>query len=265
MHTSRSIPPTLSLLLEELELERPTTVTLEMIAKLADAHGLRTPPRILAHRLMRKGWLLRTPVAGVWEFAPADRAGPFSDDDPFLTLRATLDRNKLPVGVALGSALWLLNLSDRFPDPHELAMPYGPHIPRALRTQYRVVRYQPNLDVQRVNGLPVHGPASVLVHLAHRPTDVASWGAILELLPDLLAGCRKEDIECELEGRPHATHVRLAYLVHPLAPDLTEALHIRPAGKVWFGPRRALRRHDARWNVADTLLPFSPGELEPTR
>jgi hypothetical protein len=32
-------------------------------------------------------------------------------------------------------------------------------------------------------------------------------------------------------------------------------------GKVWFGQRGSLRRHDERWRIADTVLPFDPSEL----
>jgi len=260
---SRSIPPTLASLLERLELDRPTTVTLQQLEVIASECGLETPARILAHRLKERGWLLKTPVAGVWEFAPADRAGPFSDADPLLTLRAALARAELPVAVALASALWLHNLSARAPDRHEIAIPSGTHVPRALRDNYRVIRHQANLEPQSVTGLPVHRPAAVLIHLAHRPTDVRSWGAMLEVLPDLLAACTLDQIRIELRGRPHTTHVRLVYLLQALAPDLVEALDVTPAGKVWFGPRRTLRRHDAQWNVADTILPFSPRDLVP--
>lgn len=261
MRSSRSIAPTHALLLRELELERPRTVTLKRIAEIAGALGIRTPARILAHRLVQKGWLLKTQVAGVWEFAPADRAGAISDADPFLTLRAYLARNDRPACIALGSALWLHNLADRFPHPHEVAIPSGTRVPRALKDEYRIVRHRSHLAPQQVRGLPVHRPATVLVHIVHRPTAVRSWASVLHLLPDLIAVCGMPEIEEELTGRPHTTRVRFAYLLDPLAPDLISDLNIEPAGKVWFGPRRTLRRHDARWNVADTILPFSPREL----
>ncbi|MDT5031236.1 MAG: hypothetical protein QOC94_1407 [Actinoplanes sp.] len=32
--------------------------------------------------------------------------------------------------------------------------------------------------------------------------------------------------------------------------------------KTWFGGRRKIVRHDNRWQVADTLLPFDPRTLE---
>ena len=34
-------------------------------------------------------------------------------------------------------------------------------------------------------------------------------------------------------------------------------------GKVWFGPRGPLRRHHAALEMADTILPMSPGDLPP--
>lgn len=258
---ARTISPKLSALVQELELERPRLVTLQALDEMVQTRAIATPTRIVAHRLRELGWLLDTAIQGVWEFAPAERAGAISSGDAFLTLRAALARENLPVAVALGSALWLYDLADRFPRPHELAAPHGAPVWQALRQQYRVVRYDPALEVRMVDELPVHHPVSVLVHLAERPTDVMSWAAVLDALPGLLTACPPEDIERELAGRRHATRVRFAYLLHPLAPDLVERLGIEPGGKVWFGPRAKLRRHDAQWNVADTVLPFSPQEL----
>lgn len=81
---------------------------------------------------------------------------------------------------------------------------------------------------------------------------------MLAVLPELVAQASREEILAELEGRTKATQVRFAYLVAGIAPDLVEGLSIRPGGKVWFGPRAPLRRHNARWRVADTILPFPP-------
>jgi hypothetical protein len=84
---------------------------------------------------------------------------------------------------------------------------------------------------------------------------------MLEALPDLVAAAPEEEIARELHGRPHATRVRLAYLTQSVAPTLASALAIMPAGKVWFGPRGPLLRHNTLWNVADTILPFAPEAL----
>lgn len=260
---TRSIPPSLAPVLEELELERPRVVATREIGTIAARLGLKTPAKLIAYRLAERGWLLSTGVRGVWEFAPAERAGPYSDGDSLLALRAALAAEPaVKPALALGSALWLLNLSERAPDRHEVALPTGEPVPAAIQRSYRVVRFTPNLEPTEVEGLPVHRPATVLVHLASHPSQVRSWSGVLERLGDLVRSTTEEELRQELRGRPVATRVRLAYLLSGVAPDVADRLRIRPAGNVWFGPRRKVRHYDSTWHVADTVLPISPAELE---
>ena len=44
------------------------------------------------------------------------------------------------------------------------------------------------------------------------------------------------------------------YVLDAIAPA-------RPAGLVWFGPRRPALRYDKTWNIADTMLPMAPSAL----
>lgn len=257
--TPRSVPQWLAGFLSELELDRPAIVTSDAVAEIRERLGVKPAPHRIVEELRRRGWLLDTGVQGAWEFVPAERAGAISSGDPFLALRATLETiSEVAVSVALGSAVWLLNMADRAPDRPEVALPKGAHVPVALKRHYRVVHHNARLEPLKVQRLPVHRAATILVHLAARPTDVRSWGSMLAALPELVAQAPEEEIHSELEGRTKATRVRFAYLVAGIAPDLIEALSIRPGGKVWFGPRAPLRRHNARWRVADTILPFPP-------
>jgi predicted transcriptional regulator of viral defense system len=259
---TRSIPPSLAPVLERLELERPRVIATTELARIAEEYGIRTPAKQVAHRLVERGWLLPTDVRGVWEFAPAERAGPYSDGDPLLALQATLANHpETRATIALGSALWLLNISERAPDQHEVAVPIGQPVPVSVRRNYRVVHYTSHLEPTVVNGVPVHHPATILVHLASQPTDVRSWSGVLERLEDLVAACTYEDVSTELLGRTRATHVRLGYLLSGIAHDWVERMAIRPAGTVWFGSRGKVRRYDANWHVADTILPVSPADL----
>lgn len=263
---TRSIPPALAGVVELLELERLVTVTTEEMAELVERAGVNTPVHVVIQRLAERGWLLKTGVRGVWEFAPGAHAGPYSHGDRWMTLRAALrEYPDLPACIALGSALWLLDLTHRAPDVPEIALPTGERIPVALRRAYRVVRFDPNLAPEEIRGLHVHRPSTVLVHLAHRPAHVRSWGAVLDVLADLVTSSSVEEVRAELRGRPHATWVRLAYLLSGVAPDLVEELDVVPGHKVWFGPRGKLRNHDATWNVADTVLPTPPADLAPER
>jgi hypothetical protein len=253
-------------LLERLELERPATLTNERLQALATDAGIATPIRVAIQRLAKRGWLLPTGVRGVWEFAPANRAGAFSEGDRFLPLRATLSRSPdLSAVVALSSAMYLLNVADREPEIPEIALPTQARVPVALHRLFRVTHFDARLPPVRIRELPVQDPATLLVHLAHRPNDARSWGAVLENLTALVSAASTEDIRTELRDRPHATQARLAHLIADIAPTLVEQLNIRAAGRVWLGPRGRPRRYDSRWNIADTLLPFSPTELAKTR
>ncbi len=256
----RTIPRHLASLIQQLELDRPKLITLNQLREIMRAHGASGEPALAAFRLRKHGWLLSTGVSGVYEFAPAERAGPISEGDALLRVEAVLaDDPTLPIAAALGTALTLHNITDRGPDIPEFALPKVNTVPRPLRRYgVRILRFDWTLPTRTIRDIPVHSPATVLVHLAHRPSDVRSWAAMLEALPDLIAVTSKDEIARELHGRPLATRVRLAYLTQSVWPELAEAIEIAPAGKVWFGPRRKLLRHNAAWNVADTILPFGP-------
>lgn len=257
---TRTIPPTLAPLLELLELERPSVVTVERLAEMARSAGVPGRLNMIVRRLASRGWLLPTGARGSWEFVPADRAGPYSSQDPWLPLRGVLaDRPDFPVRVALGSALWLLDLADRGPDRPEIAVPPGLRLPLTLAPSHRVTRFAPVLPAQDVQGLPVEAPASLLAHLAERPAVVRSWEAVLAVLPRLLERVMPVDLSAELAGRTAATRARCGYLVAPYAPDLVAQLEPAPGGTTWFGPRGPVRRYDTRWRVVDTTLPRAPG------
>lgn len=230
---------------------------------MLEALQIPTTAKKAAFRLREEGWLLPTGVRGAYEFAPAERAGPISQGDALLAVRAVLsDDPTVRVAAALGTALALHNITDRGPDTPELAFPKDEKIPRPLRgSLFRTMRFAWRLPAVVIRGVPVHRPATVLVHLAHRPAEARSWAATLEALPALVAAAQTEDVRAELQGRPHATHVRLAYLTHGVAPGLARALDIVPGTPVWFGPRGRLKRHNAEWRVEDTILPFPPSAL----
>ena len=240
-------------------MDQPVIVTTEELRGIVDAAQLDTPAHVVVQRLVERGWLLGTGVRGAWEFIPGSHAGAIPHGDPFLTLKAQLAVTPdVPVRVALGSALWSLGIVDRAPSPHEVSVPSREHVPVALARSFRVVRFEPALTASHANGLPVDRPATVLVHLAGTPNDVRSWGEVLDALPDLIDRVDPDELVRELEGRTHATSARLAYLLDGVAPALLELVSVMPGPKVWFGPRRRLKRHDARWNIADTLLPRRP-------
>ena len=85
---SRSVPSRLAGVVEALELDQPRVVTVADLEGLARSSGLSISGVALGYQLRRLGWLLPLRTRGVWEFAPAARAGRYSAGDRHIELRA---------------------------------------------------------------------------------------------------------------------------------------------------------------------------------
>ena len=160
--TVRTIPLGLAPLLEILELEQPRLVTAAQLARWAEEAGILWSTDLLVRRLRERGWLLDLTTKGVWEFAPASRAGALGSGDPLIELRATLARDpSAPFVVAAESAAYLLGLGSRRPDPDVIGAPDGVRLPQALRA-LRIVRWQPVCDLAIRDGLPTWASSTLL-------------------------------------------------------------------------------------------------------
>ncbi len=260
---TRSISPKLAPLLEQMELDDVRFLTMERLEELLRQSGVRTAARTVAHRLRERGWLLPTETRGVWEFAPAALAGPYSRTGPTRSLRAALAHRDIRCGLTYQAAAWSLGLADRVPTRLEVAAATR-HDAALLPGNLNISVFEPHLPTQTAKGVPVLQPASVVVQMAAMPSRVRSWGSALEWLPDLAAECEPATVLAEVRGRPATVLARTGYLLQALRPDI--AREFAPAStKTWFGPRKPLLRHDNRWQIADTILPFDPRTLAPVK
>lgn len=262
---TRTIPPSMGGVLEELELEQPELVTSEYLARVVRQKGLRTPAKVVAARLRARGWLLPTGRRGVWEFAPAALAGAHSRNDPVTPLRAfLLERPGARCALTFQAAAWAQGVADRAPARLEVAAATNA-LAHQLPTALAGTVFNPRLDYQQLRSVPVLAIESVIVHIAARPGAVRSWTSALEWLPEIALMLAPDLLVEELAGRPASVSNRTGYLLQGLRPDLSATLRdiAPPTGKTWFGPRGPLRRHDAVWQIADTLLPFDPRSLGP--
>jgi hypothetical protein len=214
----------------------------------------------VAARLRELGWLLPTGQRGVWEFAPAAVAGPYSRGGHTRLLRSVLARTEVACGLTFQAAAWAHGLADRAPARVEVAAA-TPQDAHRLPGELDVSVFAPHLGYVTAKGVPALRPASILVHMATSPSRVRSWVSAIEWLPDVAAEAIPGDALAELRGRPATVAARLGYLLQGLRPDIVEQF-TGPSTKTWFGPRRTVIRHDSRWQVADTLLPFDPRTLE---
>jgi hypothetical protein len=259
MSLTRSIPPSLAPVVEQLELEDARLVTTEQLANILSRLEVRTAPRTVATRLRDRGWLLATGQRGVWEFAPGSLAGAHSRSGPTRLLRAVIAREDVTCALTFQAAAWATGAADRVPSRLEIAAATARDA-RRLPAPLDVSVFAPRVDPKAAKGVPVLRPASVLAHMAAAPNRVRSWSSALEWLPEMAADAEAAEAFAELDGRPATVAARLGYLLQGLRPDIAERIE-RPATKTWFGPRRALIRHDSRWQIADTLLPFDPRTL----
>ncbi len=259
---TRAIPRSLAPIVAALELEGAEIVTARDLERLLTANGIKTETKVVAKRLRDLGWLLRTHQPGAWEFAPGAHAGPIGHGNPFRDVAAAIAASPtLDASLCLTSALWAQGLLDRAPDRPVVAVRPNAAVPRALSAAVRVVRFDWYLRPTLVRGTPTHRAATILVHLAAKPSDVTSWGGVLDVLHDLIDRVDRDELEEELSPRPAAVKTRLAYLVEGVAPRLALEVAEPGHGKVWFGPRGPLKRHHQRLGVADTILPRAPLSL----
>lgn len=258
---TRTIPASLAPVLEQLELEQADLVTMAHLDELVRAAGVGTQTRTVAARLRERGWLLTTGHRGVWEFAPGAVAGAYSRGGPTKLLRAALARSEITCGLTFQAAAWALGLADRAPTRVEVAAAddrSAAQLPAALDVSV----FMPRLPYRTAKSVPVLCPPSVLIHMVTTPSRVRSWASALEWLPEIAAEATEADILAELDARPATVSARAGYLLQGLRPDIASRI-VAPKTKTWFGRRGKTVRHDNRWQVADTLLPFDPRALEP--
>lgn len=258
MTVRRSIPSSLAAVVADLELHRPTVVTRAWLSDRITTAGLAVRPDMAIRRLRELGWLLPLRVQGVWEFAPADRAGPFSGGDPFIEVRALAAvRPDLGVRIGLESAAFLRSLASRQPTREVLILDIGTPEIRALNRFRRVHLTLPDQAYSLIDGLAVQTPAGILAAIAIRPSAYRDWPGVAEWLPTAARDCAVPTLAHLLAGRPAAAWARAAYLLSRGGNQPAAArLHTdRPAGTgpFFLGPRRN-GVHDAVTDVIDSVV-----------
>jgi len=254
---SRPIPRRLAAVVECLELFQPGILTLKDLEFYLRELGMKVDPATIARELQRYGWLLPLRTRGRWEFAPGARAGAVPSGDPFIELRATLQRRTLPVALAYDSAAWLQGLSARQPHKHVLAMPPRQRkLPPAL-SEFRVTRTWSVLEPETKDNLPVWRVPTLLAKMAIVPHYYRDWPNVMEWLDEAFKRADPADLECELDGASDPARVRLAYLADRanfknLAQELMKKA--RPNGLVYLGRDRARSRFVREYNLIDSLL-----------
>jgi hypothetical protein len=255
---TRALPSRLAPIVEELELRQPTVVTGALLSEIVRQAQTPLPPRIVAERLVRLGWLLPLRKRDAWEFAPAARAGRLRSGDPWIELRALLAHDPdAPIAVAFESAVWELGHSSHQPTRPVLAHRPGWRPPRALDA--RAVTFDWRIATRSIRGLPVWTEATVLVAAAERPSAQGNWANADDWLSQTFRPVTSDDLLTEAEGRRISTLTRLGYLAEWAGrediADAIEALLPSRLPVTFLGARTRRDRWSRRWRVYDALLP----------
>lgn len=256
---ARTIPPSLAAVVEQLELDGASIVT---VADLARMLGLNTPGdqgRQVAYELQRAGWLGRLRTKNAWEFLPGARGGPIGSADRFVEFRARRATDPSWGGVlAMESAASLHGLAQRLPAQEVVALPHGATFPKALAGDWRYVRLDMGQEGNTlVNALPTWTIDALVVGVAARPSgyrDVAGLGQWLEV------AAHRVDVDAVvdlLKAQNAATRQRTAYLLAAALFREKADVVLReypPSQPVWLGPRKVGGYFDRDCLVNDTLL-----------
>jgi hypothetical protein len=254
----RPVPASLAPVVEELELRQPAVVTRLLLAEILTQTQVSLTPAAAAERLVRLGWLLPLRTRGVWEFAPAARAGRYRAGDPWIELRALLAHSQdVPVAVAFESAVWELGHSSHQPDRPVLAHRRGWRPPSSLGS--RAVTFDWRVRAKTLRGLPVWIEATILVAAAERPAAQGNWGNADDWLAATFRTATAENLLQEAEGRRTSTLARLGYLAewvgrNDIAENI-EALLPSRLPVTFLGSRDRRAQWSRRWRVYDSLLP----------
>ncbi|MGE0139383.1 MAG: type IV toxin-antitoxin system AbiEi family antitoxin [Ilumatobacteraceae bacterium] len=264
----RSLPTRYAGVMEALELEQPRVVTADQLETLARAEGLTLSGTALGYQLRRLGWLLPLRTRGVWEFAPAARAGRYPAGDRHVELRAVLALDPTFPGVlAMDSAAVLLGLAGHVPEREVLAVPRGFRVSTALR-DWRIIQLQlPGDATAPIDGLPAWRVEALLVGMATRPDGYRDWANVAQWLPRAAQQADIDVVASLLAALPRSSRQRAGYLL-ALGGRADDGLALldRSApdrAPVYLGPRDEPGRFDARFGVVDSVLAAGMDAVQP--
>ena len=256
---TRPVPEALVPVVADLIAKRVQVVTLDDLASYR-VEGW--SPSGMAQMLRRKGWTFPLRCRGAWQFynmAVSMRT------PGFLELRAWLRvRPDTPVCIG-GKSVAQANNWLRRPTGPRVGMPPRARVPCCFQ-DYTVCRWQPQIPLDEIEGLPVWKPETLLVFMGARPSSF-SWEDIAEWLWEACELLDEQLLLGDLEGRPRAAWMKTAYLLEAgERPDLSDTLvKLSPSnakGRYLFADRTfrhgTLKRTpiwSAKYQVVDYIFP----------
>ena len=214
--TFAPLPSRLVPVVNDLDTRKAAVVTLDDLSR----YDTGMSPADTARTLRRCGWLGPLRTRGAWSVTSV---WPPPHFDPFVELRARLTTHPETPAVVGGKSVAQVRQWLRRGTAPTIACPPNYKLPRCL-TGYRVCRWEPNLPVDDMWGLPVWKPETLLVFMVSRPSQFV-WEDIADWLWEACDSLDEELLFGELEDRPRSTWMKAAYLItEGERPELSETL-----------------------------------------
>jgi predicted transcriptional regulator of viral defense system len=250
----RSLPAWLADIVQDFELHARRLVSADDVQRVRPELS-RAVARLALAELVRRGWLVHAGRRGAYEFIPGAAAGVYPSGDPWLTLRAALERQPDDFHVGAVSAAWLRGYAQRRPPQHVVVSLPSVRIPRSLTTAYHVLRTQPAPAHDRIDGLPLPTAPELIAEVAQLAPRL-SLDTAQGWLRRAFADATPKDIVQVLRDRRPATRARAGYFAEVCGAEahaaaLAASYHIS-SGPYFTGPRTSSARFSARWRVYDS-------------
>ena len=256
---TRPVPDALVPVVSDLAAKHAVVVTLDDLASYK-IEGW--SPAEVAQVLRRKGWLFPLRCRGAWQFygyGGSLRTAGF--EELTARLRTRPDTPACIGGRSVAQAhRWL-----RRATAPTIGIPPRVKTPTCL-SGYFVCRWQPQIPLDEIEGLPVWKPETLLVFMGARPSSFP-WSDIAEWLWEACEPLNQHLLLGELDGRPRAVWMKTAYIVDAgerpdLADTLLEAAPSNAKGPYLFADRS--HRHgsiprtptwSAKYQIVDYVFP----------
>lgn len=255
----RTISDVLAPVIEHLELEADTLVTLEdLIALRPDVPE--STIRGMASELVQRGWLRPLKAKGAYEFIPGAAAGPYPSGDPWLELRAALKLSPgMKAHVGLASAAWILGYRERSPGRQVVFATRDPKPPPSLSQTYDLVKTARNrmFGSNDIRGVPVASIERIYLEAAWR-TDKLDVRTDVRWISRLISNADPQVVVEYLELLSiKSVWARAGYLAEIIGnPETAEQIRVRSpisGGPYYFGNTKRTDYFVVKWNLYDNM------------
>jgi predicted transcriptional regulator of viral defense system len=254
---ARTISPSIASIVAYLEQQEKTLTSAKEIGQFLGLQPGDEHLNDVLRRLHDRGWLVRLPIRGAYEFLPA-RSGTSPSGDPWIELRLLLaTETNLTTQVALSSAAFLRGYAERKPRKHILLMDKEQSLRPRLRDIFRVVRTKSDrlFGAEEFQGLPVSTASRLVLECVLYWRIAGDLRSSDHWIRQCLKDASPETVRRWTHKMGGSVPRRVGYLAERFgAFEIASVLEPKGTGTTaFFGPKYETGRFNAKWRIYDTI------------